>query len=316
MALSERYLPFRRFPDKAIDLIDESAGSKRMEGGKRLTAADVARTLGRMTGVPVDGALRVCDRVAHTLEAKLFGQDDARGRIAAAFETADCASPNGAPLCSLLLYGPEGCGKAYAAALLAEAVGGGADGLLRFDMSEFTEPHAVSRLIGSPAGYVGFDEGGALTEAVRRNPYAVILFENVACASAEVRALLLRILEGGGLRDATGLHVPFGNAVVVLTSAEETREACVGFSSPAASALPAELRAFADRVDAAVPFVPLTADALTAVAAAALERAGLSAEQAPALAENARSPRELLRRVRAAAARPLCLLTEAEAAER
>ena len=316
VALSERYLPFRRFPDKAIDLIDESAGSKRMEGGKRLTAADVARTLGRMTGVPVDGALRVCDRVAHTLEAKLFGQDDARGRIAAAFETADCASPNGAPLCSLLLYGSEGCGKAYAAALLAEAVGGGADGLLRFDMSEFTEPHAVSRLIGSPAGYVGFDEGGALTEAVRRNPYAVILFENVACASAEVRALLLRILEGGGLRDATGLHVPFGNAVVVLTSAEETREACVGFSSPAASALPAELRAFADRVDAAVPFVPLTADALTAVAAAALERAGLSAEQAPALAENARSPRELLRRVRAAAARPLCLLTEAEAAER
>ena len=316
VALSERYLPFRRFPDKAIDLIDESAGSKRMEGGKRLTAADVARTLGRMTGVPVDGALRVCDRVAHTLEAKLFGQDDARRRIAAAFETADCASPNGAPLCSLLLYGPEGCGKAYAAALLAEAVGGGADGLLRFDMSEFTEPHAVSRLIGSPAGYVGFDEGGALTEAVRRNPYAVILFENVACASAEVRALLLRILEGGGLRDATGLHVPFGNAVVVLTSAEETREACVGFSSPAASALPAELRAFADRVDAAVPFVPLTADALTAVAAAALERAGLSAEQAPALAENARSPRELLRRVRAAAARPLCLLTEAEAAER
>lgn len=104
--------------------------------------------------------------------------------------------------------------------------------------------------------------------------------------------------------------------MVVLTSAEETREACVGFSSPAASALPAELRAFADRVDAAVPFVPLTADALTAVAAAALERAGLSAEQAPALAENARSPRELLRRVRAAAARPLCLLTEAEAAER
>ncbi|MFR5865887.1 MAG: AAA family ATPase [Acutalibacteraceae bacterium] len=275
VALSERYLPFRRFPDKAIDLIDESAGSKRMEGGKRLTAADVARTLGRMTGVPVDGALRVCDRVAHTLEAKLFGQDDARGRIAAAFETADCASPNGAPLCSLPLR-PEGCGKAYAAALLAEAVGGGADGLLRFDMSEFTEPHAVSRLIGSPAGYVGFDEGGALTEAVRRNPYAVILFENVACASAEVRALLLRILEGGGLRDATGLHVPFGNAVVVLTSAEETREACVGFSSPAASALPAELRAFADRVDAAVPFVPLTADALTAVAAAALERAGLS----------------------------------------
>ena len=176
VALSERYLPFRRFPDKAIDLLDESAGSKRMEGGKRLTAADVARTLGRMTGVPVDGALRVCDRVAHTLEAKLFGQDDARRRIAAAFETADCASPNGAPLCSLLL--------------------------------------------------------------------------------------------------------------------------------------------FADRVDAAVPFVPLTADALTAVAAAALERAGLSAEQAPALAENARSPRELLRRVRAAAARPLCLLTEAEAAER
>ena len=85
VALSERYLPFRRFPDKAIDLIDESAGSKRMEGGKRLTAADVARTLGRMTGVPVDGALRVCDRVAHTLEAKLFGQDDARRRIAAAF---------------------------------------------------------------------------------------------------------------------------------------------------------------------------------------------------------------------------------------
>lgn len=194
VALSERYLPFRRFPDKAIDLIDESAGSKRMEGGKRLTAADVARTLGRMTGVPVDGALRVCDRVAHTLEAKLFGQDDARGRIAAAFETADCASPNGAPLCSLLLYGSEGCGKAYAAALLAEAVGGGADGLLRFDMSEFTEPHAVSRLIGSPAGYVGFDEGGALTEAVRRNPYAVILFENVACASAEVRAAAARPL--------------------------------------------------------------------------------------------------------------------------
>ena len=315
VALSERYLPFRRFPDKAIDLIDEAAGSKRMEGGKRLTAADVARTLGRMTGVPVDGALRVCERVSHALAGGLFGQDEARDRIAAAFETADCASPNGAPLCSLLLYGPEGCGKTHAASLLAEAVGGGAEGLLRFDMSEFTEPHAVSRLIGSPAGYVGFDEGGALTEAVRRNPYAVIVFENVTRASAEVRALLLRILEGGGLRDATGLHVPFGNTVVVLTSAEQEKEACVGFSAPAVGALPTELRVFADRVDAAVPFVPLTAGALTAIAAAALARAGLPTEQAGALAENARSPRELLRRVRAAAARPLCLLTEAEAVE-
>ncbi len=315
VALSERYLPFRRFPDKAIDLIDEAAGSKRMEGGKRLTAADVARTLGRMTGVPVDGALRVCERVSHALAGGLFGQDEARDRIAAAFETADCASPNGAPLCSLLLYGPEGCGKTHAASLLAEAVGGGAEGLLRFDMSEFTEPHAVSRLIGSPAGYVGFDEGGALTEAVRRNPYAVLVFENVTRASAEVRALLLRILEGGGLRDATGLHVPFGNTVVLLTSAEQEKEACVGFSAPAVGALPTELRAFADRVDAAVPFVPLTAGALTAIAAAALARAGLPTEQAGALAENARSPRELLRRVRAAAARPLCLLTEAEAVE-
>lgn len=315
VALSERYLPFRRFPDKAIDLIDEAAGSKRMEGGKRLTAADVARTLGRMTGVPVDGALRVCERVSHALAGGLFGQDEARDRIAAAFETADCASPNGAPLCSLLLYGPEGCGKTHSASLLAEAVGGGAEGLLRFDMSEFTEPHAVSRLIGSPAGYVGFDEGGALTEAVRRNPYAVLVFENVTRASAEVRALLLRILEGGGLRDATGLHVPFGNTVVVLTSAEQEKEACVGFSAPAVGALPTELRAFADRVDAAVPFVPLTAGALTAIAAAALARAGLPTEQAGALAENARSPRELLRRVRAAAARPLCLLTEAEAVE-
>ena len=315
VALSERYLPFRRFPDKAIDLIDEAAGSKRMEGGKRLTAADVARTLGRMTGVPVDGALRVCERVSHALAGGLFGQDEARDRIAAAFETADCASPNGAPLCSLLLYGPEGCGKTHAASLLAEAVGGGAEGLLRFDMSEFTEPHAVSRLIGSPAGYVGFDEGGALTEAVRRNPYAVIVFENVTRASAEVRALLLRILEGGGLRDATGRHGPFGNTVVVLTSAEQEKEACVGFSAPAVGALPTELRAFADRVDAAVPFVPLTAGALTAIAAAALARAGLPTEQAGALAENARSPRELLRRVRAAAARPLCLLTEAEAVE-
>ena len=315
VALSERYLPFRRFPDKAIDLIDEAAGSKRMEGGKRLTAADVARTLGRMTGVPVDGALRVCERVSHALAGGLFGQDEARDRIAAAFETADCASPNGAPLCSLLLYGPEGCGKTHAASLLAEAVGGGAEGLLRFDMSEFTEPHAVSRLIGSPAGYVGFDEGGALTEAVRRNPYAVLVFENVTRASAEVRALLLRILEGGGLRDATGLHVPFGNTVVVLTSAEQEKEACVGFSAPAVGALPTELRAFADRVDAAVPFVPLTAGALTAIAAAALARAGLPTEQAGALAENARSPRELLRRGRAAAARPLCLLTEAEAVE-
>ena len=315
VALSERDLPFRRFPDKAIDLIDEAAGSKRMEGGKRLTAADVARTLGRMTGVPVDGALRVCERVSHALAGGLFGQDEARDRIAAAFETADCASPNGAPLCSLLLYGPEGCGKTHAASLLAEAVGGGAEGLLRFDMSEFTEPHAVSRLIGSPAGYVGFDEGGALTEAVRRNPYAVLVFENVTRASAEVRALLLRILEGGGLRDATGLHVPFGNTVVVLTSAEQEKEACVGFSAPAVGALPTELRAFADRVDAAVPFVPLTAGALTAIAAAALARAGLPTEQAGALAENARSPRELLRRVRAAAARPLCLLTEAEAVE-
>ena len=315
VAWSERYLPFRCLPDKAIDLIDEAAGSKRMEGGKRLTAADVARTLGRMTGVPVDGALRVCERVSHALAGGLFGQDEARDRIAAAFETADCASPNGAPLCSLLLYGPEGCGKTHAASLLAEAVGGGAEGLLRFDMSEFTEPHAVSRLIGSPAGYVGFDEGGALTEAVRRNPYAVIVFENVTRASAEVRALLLRILEGGGLRDATGLHVPFGNTVVVLTSAEQEKEACVGFSAPAVGALPTELRAFADRVDAAVPFVPLTAGALTAIAAAALARAGLPTEQAGALAENARSPRELLRRVRAAAARPLCLLTEAEAVE-
>ncbi len=303
VALSERYLPFRRFPDKAIDLMDEAAGCKRMENGKLLTAGDIARTLSRMTGIPADGVYDCPERVRRLLAERLYGQEAAAGRIADAFALSRSGLLDDAPLCSLLLCGPSGSGKAYTASLIATALNGSPASLLRFDMSEYSEPHSVSRLIGSPAGYVGFEEGGALTEGLRRNPYSVLLFENLPFACREVRALLLRLLEGGGICDSSGEPVPVANATVIVTAASQA--GCgIGFSASAGDgSLPDGLEDIAERCDASVDFKPLSEQTFARIALRELERAGVTGEEAAGAAERiasgAGSPRAVIRRVRA-----------------
>ena len=184
------------------------------------------------------------------------------------------------PVASLMFLGPTGVGKTALCKALADCVYGSADALIRLDMSEFMEQHAVSRLLGAPPGYVGHGEGGELTEKVRRRPYSVVLFDELEKAHRDVSSILLQVLEDGVLTDSMGRHVDFRNTIVVMTSnlgSGRNNLEQVGFLG-AASPEPAQqaLREFfppefLGRLDAVVTFSPLSEEALSAIAKKELE---------------------------------------------
>ena len=153
------------------------------------------------------------------MKGKIIGQDEAVEEIARAVRRsrAGISNPN-RPLGSFIFLGPTGVGKTETAKVLASEVFEDEDALIRVDMSEFMERHNVSRLIGAPAGYVGFGEGGQLTEAVRRKPYSVVLFDEIEKANPDVFNILLQILEDGQLTDAMGKKVNFRNTIIIMTS--------------------------------------------------------------------------------------------------
>ena len=225
--LSVRYLPGRYLPDKAIDLLDEAAAARRIAENssekKVLTPVDIARVVSKASGVPAERVGEAeRERLAQLeqrLAAEVIGQPRAVASVAAAIRRSRTGlRENNRPIGAMLFLGPTGVGKTQLARTLAKGWFGSEKALLRFDMSEYMERHTVARLIGAPPGYVGHDEGGQLTEAVRRRPYSVVLFDEIEKAHSDIQNLLLQILEDGILTDAQGRRADFSNTIILLTS--------------------------------------------------------------------------------------------------
>ena len=225
--LSVRYLPGRYLPDKAIDLLDEAAAARRIadaSGGRRaLTPADIARVVSKASGVPAERVGEAeRERLANLeqrLAAEVIGQPQAVAAVASAIRRSRTGlRESERPIGAMLFLGPTGVGKTQLARTLAKCWFGSEKALLRFDMSEYMERHTVARLLGAPPGYVGHDEGGQLTEAVRRRPYSVVLFDEIEKAHSDIQNLLLQILEDGNLTDSQGRRADFSNTIILLTS--------------------------------------------------------------------------------------------------
>ena len=222
-ALSVRYINDRFLPDKAIDLLDEAGAAVRVQGGQSVTEADVARVLSVWTGIPAAGLSETESERLIALEERLkeriIGQDEAVSAVARAIRRGRVGLKDPSrPVGSFLFCGPTGVGKTELCRALADAVFGDRDAVIRLDMSEYMEKHSVSRLIGSPPGYVGYEDGGQLTEKVRRRPWSVVLFDEIEKAHEDVWSILLQIMDDGHLTDSAGRRVDFSNTVVVMTS--------------------------------------------------------------------------------------------------
>jgi ATP-dependent Clp protease ATP-binding subunit ClpB len=248
---------------------------------------DIARIVSKWTGIPVskmlEGEVKKLVNMEERLRQRVIGQDQALERVANAIRRsrAGLSDPR-RPIGSFIFLGPTGVGKTELARALAEFLFDDEHAMVRIDMSEYMEKHAVSRLIGAPPGYVGYDEGGQLTEAVRRRPYAVILFDEIEKAHSDVFNLLLQILDDGRLTDSKGRTVDFKNTVIIMTSnigaaflqaarledAEDFKSA----SQQVMAALQAHFRPeFLNRVDDVILFNPLGKEQLTRIVDLRLE---------------------------------------------
>src|SRR6202163_2893594 len=222
-SLAARYIADRYLPDKAIDVMDEAAAGAAMRGAKRVDVELVAAVVSRWTGIP-QGTITDAQRAGLlALEAQLttrvVGQDEAVRVVSEAIRRARAGLKDPRkPVGGFLFVGPSGVGKTELARALAHALFGTDDALVRLDLSEYTESHTVSRLLGAPPGYQGHEEAGQLTEPVRRRPYSVVLFDEIEKAHADVAAILLQILDDGRVTDAKGRTIDFRHAIVVMTS--------------------------------------------------------------------------------------------------
>ncbi len=297
VTLAKRYINDRYMPDKAIDLLDETAAHLRVDKGKTppevrklqkelklvngriedavdnenyekaaeykqrasqikeelkkleasgkkakeltVTSDDVAEVVARMTGVPVTKVIKSEAKYLLNLEKNLakhvIGQNEAVEAVSKAVRRNRVGIGSGTrPIGSFIFLGPTGVGKTELARVLAREFLGSEDNLIKIDMSEFSERHNVSRLVGAPAGYVGYDDGGQLTDKIRRQPYSLVLFDEIEKAHPEVFNMLLQILEDGTLTDAKGRKIDFSNTIIIMTSnigAEKLqKEANFGFT--------------------------------------------------------------------------------------
>ena len=230
--MSERYITDRCLPDKAIDAMDEAGSKVRLKNPKKtgqVTAEDVAEIISNMTGIPSG---RVAEnegsrlmKMRDILKKRIIGQDEAIDKVVRAIQRnrAGIKDP-GKPIGTFMFFGPTGVGKTQLAKSLAEYLFDSEDNMIRLDMSEYMEKFNVSRLIGAPPGYVGFEEGGQLSERVRRKPYCVVLLDEIEKAHPDVFNLLLQVMDEGRLTDSTGRTISFRNTIVIMTSNVGSRE--------------------------------------------------------------------------------------------
>ncbi len=224
--LAGRYLRDKRLPDSAFDLLDEAGAAVALAGGKRVSAGEVEKVVATMAQIPVGSVQRddreALARLASSLKAAVFGQDEAVDRLASAIKVSRAGLRDPLkPVGSFLLTGPTGVGKTEMARQLAHCLG---IAFLRFDMSEYMEHHTVSRLVGAPPGYVGYDRGGLLTEAVAKSPHAVLLLDEIDKAHPDVFNLLLQVMDHGTLTDTNGKSTDFRHVILLMTSNVGARE--------------------------------------------------------------------------------------------
>ena len=289
--LTDRYITDRFFPDKAIDAMDEAGAwkGKRQEAkGERqeVTEADVAFVVSRMSGVPVQRVAQAegqqLRQMSTTLKQRVIGQDKAIDTIVKAIQRSRMGlrNPN-KPIGTFFLLGPTGVGKTHLAQCLAEEMFGNRDAIIRFDMSEYIEKHTVSLLVGAPPGYVAHEEGGKLTESVRRKPYSIVLFDEIEKAHADIFNILLQVMDEGRLTDRQGHIVDFRNTIIIMTSNVGTRQlnefgSGIGFNADEIDEKQTEQMLtkalnrtfppeFVNRLDNVVVFHPLNDDALAQI---------------------------------------------------
>jgi len=275
--LSARYINDRHLPDKAIDVIDEAGASLHLlppsRRKKTISVTDIENIVSKIARIPPKSVSSTDKEALRTLERDLkmvvFGQDEAIEALATSIKMArsGLAHPE-KPIGSYLFSGPTGVGKTEVTRQLAKILG---LELIRFDMSEYMERHTVSRLIGAPPGYVGFDQGGLLTDSITKHPHAVLLLDEIEKAHPDVYNLLLQVMDHGTLTDNNGRKADFRNVIIVMTTnagADQMGRASIGFTKQDHTADGAEVikRAFSpefrNRLDAIIPFKPLSPDTI------------------------------------------------------
>lgn len=230
VCLSERYITDRAFPDKAIDVMDEAGAAKGRQADQTdITTDDIAKVVSMMSGIPVQRVQREESErlrtMADSLLQRVMGQDEAVRTVVRAIQRSRLGLHDPRrPIGTFFFLGPTGVGKTHLAQCLAEEMFGSRDALIRFDMSEYTEKHTSSLLVGAPPGYVAHEDGGKLTEAVRRKPYSIILFDEIEKAHPDIFNVLLQVLDEGRLTDRQGHIVDFKNTIIILTSNVGTRQ--------------------------------------------------------------------------------------------
>ncbi|MDB2562569.1 ATP-dependent Clp protease ATP-binding subunit ClpA [Sulfurimonas sp.] len=274
--LSKRYITDRFLPDKAIDIIDETAASFHLKKTKKtkITATDIEKTISKIIGIQSqkinkDETLSLAT-LDDDLKQRVIGQDNAVLEVSKAIKISKAGlTPKNKPIASFLFSGPTGVGKTELAIALSDTLGINFE---RFDMSEYMEKHALSRLVGAPPGYVGYEQGGLLTEAIKKHPYTVLLLDEIEKAHPDLINILLQIMDNATLTDNNGYKANFQNVILIMTSnVGATARSVMGFNKDSSLSKNEELKSFftpefRNRLDAIVDFNPLNMDVVEAIA--------------------------------------------------